>query len=60
MATNCPHGYDGEQAVSVDEDERSSCCGAFVTFTGDGDLVCKCCYGLVDGGEVIEGFEVRL
>lgn len=24
---NCPHGYDGEQEVSVDKDERSSCCG---------------------------------
>jgi len=54
---NCPHGYDGNQQASVDEEERSSCCGAFVTF-GDGGLMCKCCFALISGGEEVEGTEV--
>lgn len=56
----CKHGFDGNQEASTDEDETSSCCGARVTFDGDGDLYCKCCYGLVTGGELITAFTVAL
>lgn len=28
--------------------ELSSCCDACVTYSGDGDLYCKACYGAVE------------
>jgi hypothetical protein len=51
----CEHGPQHEETV-VDEDERTACCAALVTFTGDGDLVCKCCYALVTGGADVSGY----
>jgi hypothetical protein len=44
----------------VDADERTACCGAFYTFSGDGDPYCKCCYGSVTGGDDVTGIEVWL
>lgn len=56
----CPHGFDGDSGTLADADERSACCGVFVTFTGDGDLVCRCCYALVTGGDPVEGITFTL
>jgi len=46
----CSHGYtpySGGGTAALGE-ELSSCCGAHVTFSGDGDLYCKCCYGSIE------------
>lgn len=45
--------------ISVTDPELSPCCRAFVTFSGDGELYCKKCYGAVtmDG---ITAHEIRL
>ena len=60
----CPHGYDGNQQASADEDESSSCCGAQVTFMDDGRgswvLCYKCCYATITGGDPVEAIEVTL
>lgn len=42
-------------------DEKSPCCGANVTFSGDGELYCKKCYRAVDPS-VLQGppVEVKL
>lgn len=34
-----------------DRQRLTDCCGVFSTYTGDGDLVCKKCYGDVEPGE---------
>jgi hypothetical protein len=36
------------QIATAGADEISSCCGARVTYSGDGDLYCKACYGEVE------------
>lgn len=48
----CKHGHDGRSIGTAGKDEMSSCCGAPVTYSGDGDLYCKCCYGLIEWADV--------
>lgn len=55
----CEHGFTGEQDAAVDEDERSSCCGAHVTFL-DHELYCKCCFAEVTGGDLPGEFEFEM
>lgn len=56
----CKHGYDCSTETVVDDDERTACCGAFYTFSGDGDPYCKCCFGAVVGGDDVVGISVDL
>lgn len=56
----CKHGYDCYTETVVDADERTACCGAFYTFSGDGDPYCKCCYAAVVGGNEVVGISVDL
>jgi hypothetical protein len=32
------------EGAACSSSERSSCCGAGVSYTGDGELICKACY----------------
>jgi hypothetical protein len=44
----CPHGFTEDHEGTAGTNEVSSCCGAQVTYSGDGELYCKCCYGSVE------------
>ncbi len=56
----CEHGHDCQTLASADEDERSSCCGAPVSFSGDGDLYCKCCYASIVAGDEVAAIVVPI
>ncbi len=51
----CSHGYTPEQVAGVDDDGRTSCCGAYTSIhMDDGVEYCKCCYGEVGYGSITE------
>lgn len=58
--SKCQHGYDLYTETVVDTDERTACCGAFYTYSGDGYPYCRCCKGGVVGGDDMTAIVVRL
>lgn len=55
----CPHGHEeaGEFAFATfDDDDRTACCDAYFTYSGDGWAYCKCCWNpVVSTGDELAG-----